>query len=62
MEYDYVSNGSHVETVGSLEGDGGQDIRDWQEDAVNGLLRSLGFPYYEQQIRGARLIISKKLL
>lgn len=36
---------------GGLEAGG--DIRDWQEDAVNALLKSLGFPYYEQQIKGA---------
>ena len=28
------------------------DIREWEEGTVNALLRSLGFPYYEQQIKG----------
>lgn len=58
MEYD-ISGGGPETLQPSSPFD--EHIRDWPEDSVAALLKLLGYPFYEQQLKGENIIYPLEL-
>jgi hypothetical protein len=50
-----------LQTTFHMEGPQDRDIRDWDEADVHNWLSFLGYPHYENQIRGELVSVSQAL-